>query len=74
MSALVLALVSRHDVLVRVQQPVAPVAVLVDADISLVQSEGIMIMSNTSYTLSLHSLPGLWAVVWWWLLLSSEAL
>ena len=36
--ALLLALVGRHDVLVPVQQPVVPVAVLVDADISLVQS------------------------------------
>ena len=40
MSALLLALGPRHDVLVPVQQPVAPVAVLVDAEISLVQSEG----------------------------------
>ena len=40
--ALLLALVSRHDVLVPVQQPVVPVAVLVDADISLVQIGGIM--------------------------------
>ena len=39
-SALLLALGPRHDVLVPVQQPVAPVAVLVDAEISLVQSEG----------------------------------
>ena len=35
--ALLLALGACHDVLVPVQQPVAPVAVLVDADISLVQ-------------------------------------
>ena len=48
--ALLLALVSRHDVLVPVQQPVVPVAVLVDADISLVQSEGIM--NITSYMIS----------------------
>ena len=51
-SALVLALGPRHDVLVPVQQPVVPVAVLVDADISLVQSEGVMIMNNTSYIIS----------------------
>ena len=40
MSALLLALGPRHDVLVPVQQPVTPVAVLVDAEISLVKSEG----------------------------------
>ena len=41
-SALVLALGPRHDVLVPVQQPVVPVTVLINTEISLVQSEGIM--------------------------------
>ena len=42
MSALLLALGPRHDVLVPVQQPVVPVTVLINTEISLVQSEGIM--------------------------------
>ena len=48
--ALVLTLGPRHDVLVPVQQPVVPVAVLIDAESSLVQSEGRIDM--TTYMIS----------------------